>query len=271
MLPYKRAFPEKVTHYVAVDLDFAGTRPDLCSLNGLARSFNIWTLETLRLSHFDACEVPTYAMLSSSKHELQLVRLILDHCEINAIYLVELLQKMKKLKSISLSSTDIIWGQWTDVPEIKLEMPADYSAKGRWFDILHSIEKASVQGRLEILECTALNEYCTIPTQDKPLDFAGFPKLRELTLDAHMSIKGLPDSLRVLTLVRSKAFRGACLPLLENRLREVRSCCLTNVVRDTQRKVIIKIPDRSRGYESLRVMAVTWKSIGFEPTIEVDE
>lgn len=237
----------------------------------MSHAFNIWTLETLRLSHFDACELPPSAMLSDPEHELQLVHLVLDNCEVNAVDLFDLLQKMKKLKSIKLSSTEIIWGQWTDIPAVKSNMLSDYSIKGRWLDVLQTIEKAPVQAQLEVLECTAHNEYCTIPAQDKPLDFAGFRKLRELTLDAHMSIKDLPDSLRTLTLVRSKAFKGACLPLLENRLREVRKCCLTNVEADTQRKVIFRIPERSRGYESLRVMAETWKSLGFEPTIEVDE
>lgn len=192
--------------------------------------------------------------------ELQLDDLCLEICELNAIGMVNLLKHATRLRSLRFSKLVNIWDGWDDEGHERGE-------KGRWLDMIRAIEKSGLQDRLETLELTSHSKHCTIAGLEQPLDFSAFDSLNDLTLDAHTSVKGLPDSLRSLTFVRPKDFPGACLPPLEDRLREVRRCSLP---RDVQRKVTFKIPDRSRGYESLRVMADAWASIGFEPSIEAN-
>jgi hypothetical protein len=236
-------------------------------MDELAYVFSVWTLETIHLSHLNAGDLTMYSttVLIDDEYDFKLQHLTMTSCEINSIGLVQWLQKTKKLKSIRFQTIDGIEGHWEDTET------STTLVKGRWSDILQAIEMASLTTQLEVLELTSRDEYSTAEGPDKSLDFANFYSLKELTIDAQASIKGLPDSLRTLTFVRAKNFKGACLPILENRLREVRKCCLSTGSGGMQRKVIFRIPDRSRGYESLRVMADTWRSIGFVPKIEVDE
>lgn len=233
-----------------------------------AIAFALFNTESITLRRFDACEASNFFAFESDEdsgrrsHGEGLIQksLTLEDCEINSIGLEVLLERLKRLTSLKLTNMDSIWDGWNEDGTERGDL------KGRWIDILQAVQKADLQDQLQVLELTSLSRHCTIPDLELPLDFTTYTSLQDLTLDAHSSIKGLPDTLRSLTLVRPNDFPGACLPLLEDRLREVRCCALP---KDIQRKVTIKIPDRSRGYESLRVMADTWKALGFEPVIKV--
>lgn len=246
-----------------VDLGYLNSSGDRSDFMDGISAFFVPTARKIKLKRFDACESIQFDVIEPYQTVFLecLEVLVLEDCEVNIKGLEALLKLATKLKCLKLARLESIWEGYVDDGEL----PND---KARWVDVLRALREASLHDQIETLTLTSRTRHCTIIEKEKPLDLADFETLSNLAIDAHSSVRGLPDSLRRLKIVRPKTFDGACLPLLESRLREVRKCALA---RETPRRVIFKIPDRSRGYESLRVMADTWASIGFEPKIVISD
>lgn len=244
---YRHAISTSCPYLSAIETNLgykgiAGGRFDLNSAE-----LSVPSVQTIKIRRVDASQAVLWTNITPDS-DLMLKTLVLEDCETHVKGLASFLKLTKHLKNLRLSKCQSIRRSWNE--------------EAQWVDVLQALRDASLHEQIQSLVLASRTERYRIISCWGPLDIMDFKLLTRLTINTHSSLRNLPDSLRTLSFVRSGSSRGACLPLLESRLCEVRKCALSSQV---TRKVNFEI------YDSLSVMADNWASIGFEAELRFHE